>query len=157
SMVPKAKIAPGVRYFPTANARIETIGQKNSFARHWKAGQLALIPATAFYEPNWETGKAVRWKIGLPGWGPFAIAGLWRAWPDGAVSFPMPTLNAAAHPLMKRFHKPGDEKRGVVVLPREDWEEWLACRDPERARTMLRLMPADQLIAEPAPTLPRSK
>ncbi|PLP98016.1 SOS response-associated peptidase family protein [Cupriavidus pauculus] len=115
------------------------------------------LPATAFYEPNWETGKAVRWKIGLPGGEPFAIAGLWRAWPDGAVSFTMPTLNADSHPLMKRFHKPGDEKRGVVLLPREDWEDWLHCRDPEVARTMLRLLPAEQLVAEPAPVLPRAK
>ncbi|MBY4734010.1 SOS response-associated peptidase family protein [Cupriavidus pauculus] len=157
SMVPKGRIPPGVRYYPTANARIETIGKLSSFAKHWKAGQLCLIPATAFYEPNWETGKAVRWKIGLPGGEPFAIAGLWRAWPDGAVSFTMPTLNADAHPLMKRFHKPGDEKRGVVVLPREDWDEWLACRDPEVARTFLRLMPADALVAEPAPLAPRAK
>ncbi|WP_454734330.1 SOS response-associated peptidase [Cupriavidus pauculus] len=157
SMVPKGRIPPGVRYYPTANARIETIGKLSSFAKHWKAGQLCLIPATAFYEPNWETGKAVRWKIGLPGGEPFAIAGLWRAWPDGAVSFTMPTLNADAHPLMKRFHKPGDEKRGVVVLPREDWDEWLACRDPEVARTFLRLMPADALVSEPAPPPPRAK
>ena len=27
SMVPKGRIPPGVRYYPTANARIETIGQ----------------------------------------------------------------------------------------------------------------------------------
>lgn len=65
SMVPKGKIPPGVRYFPTANARTETIGKLNSFAKYWKAGQRALIPATGFYEPNWETGKAVRWRIGL--------------------------------------------------------------------------------------------
>jgi len=77
SMVPRSKIAPGTRYFPTANARIETIGKLNSFARHWQAGQLCLIPATALYEPNWETGKAVRWKIALSNGEPFAVAGLW--------------------------------------------------------------------------------
>jgi hypothetical protein len=32
----------------------------------------------------------------------------------------MPTLNADSHPLMKRFHKPGDEKRGIVILPPSD-------------------------------------
>ncbi|MGO4764915.1 SOS response-associated peptidase [Cupriavidus sp. 2KB_3] len=151
SMVPKAKIAPGVRFFPTANARMETIGAKTSFARHWKAGQLCLIPATAFYEPNWETGKAVRWKISLPGGEPFAIAGLWSAWPDGTVSFTMPTLNADAHPLMKRFHKPGDEKRGIVILPRPQWDDWLSCRDPEVARSFLRLYPSEAMVAEAAP------
>ncbi|GAA0839732.1 MULTISPECIES: SOS response-associated peptidase [Cupriavidus] len=157
SMVPKGKIPPGVRYYPTANARAETIGKLSSFAKHWKAGQLCLIGATGFYEPNWETGKAVRWKIGLPHDEPFAIAGLWRAWSDGAISFTMPTLNAENHPLMKRFHKPGDEKRSVVLVPRADWDDWLACRDAERARTFLRLYPAESLIAEPAPMPPRTR
>ncbi|WP_244789384.1 SOS response-associated peptidase family protein [Cupriavidus pauculus] len=150
SMVPKKAIPSGTRYFPTANARVETIGQLRSFAPHWRACQFALIPATAFFEPNWETGKAVRWKIGLPHDEPFAIAGLWRAWPDGAIS-------SENHPLMKRFHKPGDEKRSVVLLPRAEWEDWLTCRDPERARTFLQLYPAESLIAEPAPMPPRTR
>lgn len=157
SMVPKGKIPPGVRYFPTANARTETIGKLSSFAKHWKAGQLCLIGATAFYEPNWETGKAVRWKIGLPGGEPFAIAGLWRSWPDGGLSFAMPTLHADSDPLMRRFHKPGDEKRGIVILPRETWDDWLNCRDPEMARSLLRLYPAESLVAEPAPMPPRTR
>lgn len=95
--------------------------------------------------------KAVRWRIGLPDGEPFAIAGLWRAWPDGAVSFTMPTLNADSHPVMRRFHKPGDEKRGVVILPREEWDDWLTCRNPELARSFLRLYPSDSMVAEAAP------
>lgn len=157
SMVPKGKIPPGVRYFPTANARTETIGKLNSFAKHWKAGQLCLLPASGFYEPSWDTGQAVRWRIGLPGGEPFAIAGLWRSWPDGAVTFTMPTMAAEGHELMKRFHKPGDEKRGVVILPREDWDDWLQCRDPELARSFLRLYPAEAMVAEAAPMPPRKK
>ncbi len=73
SMVPKRQIPPGTRYFPTANARAETVGTLKSFARFWKAGQLALIPASAFYEyayPEQGTperpGKPVRWKLWLP-------------------------------------------------------------------------------------------
>ncbi|MGN5479550.1 hypothetical protein ACTMU2_29460 [Cupriavidus basilensis] len=58
---------------------------------------------------------------------------------------------------MKRFHAPGKEKRGIVILPPEDWEEWLACRDPERARTFLRLLPPDRMIAEAAPIERRPK
>lgn len=156
SMVPRSMIPPGVRYYPTANARMETIGKISSFARYWKAGQLCLAPATAFYEPNWETGKAVRWKLGLPGDEPFAIAGLWRDWPNGAVSFAMPTLNADNDPLMSRFHKPGDEIRSVVILPRESWDDWLGCRDPELARSFLRLYPSGAMVAEAAPVPPRT-
>lgn len=155
SMVPKKAIPQGTRYFPTANARVETIGKLRSFAPYWRTCQFALIPATAFFEPNWESGKAMRWRIGRPGDEPFAIAGLWRSWPDGAVSFTMPTLNADSHPMMNRFHKPGDEKRGVVVLPPDTWGDWLACTDPEEARSFLRLLDADALVCEPAPVPPR--
>ncbi|WP_411860091.1 hypothetical protein [Cupriavidus sp. TKC] len=42
SMVPKAKMPPGVRYYPTANARTETIGKLSSFAKHWKC--FAALP-----------------------------------------------------------------------------------------------------------------
>jgi len=39
SMVPKGRIPPGVRYFPTANARTETIGKLSS--RLQRTGRLA--------------------------------------------------------------------------------------------------------------------
>ena len=28
---------------------------------------------------------------------------------------------------MSRFHKPGDEKRMVVILDPEEYDEWLSC------------------------------
>lgn len=37
-------------------------------------------------------------------------------------SLSMLTVNADEHPLMRRFHKPGDEKRSVVVLDRADYK-----------------------------------
>jgi hypothetical protein len=37
-------------------------------------------------------------------------------------------MNADEHPLMRRFHKPGDEKRALVIVPRSDWDEWLSCK-----------------------------
>ena len=72
------------------NWRTETIALKRSFS----GSQLCLIPCTAFYEPCYGTGKAVRWRIGTADGKPFAVAGLWRAWnrPDGfALSFTMLT------------------------------------------------------------------
>ena len=41
------------------------------------------------------------------------------------LSFTMLTVNADAHPLMREFHKPEDEKRMVVVLPQAFYAEWL--------------------------------
>ena len=92
-------------------------------------------------------------RIWLPGEPAFGIAGLWRSWPDAALSFTMLTVNSTQHPVMERFHKPGDEKRSVVVIPPEQWDDWLACRDPEVARTFLKLFPAEAVQAEPAPRI----
>jgi putative SOS response-associated peptidase YedK len=65
------------------------------------------------------------------------------------------TVNADGHPLMGRFHAPGDEKRSIVVLPPEDWAAWLAA-DEAIARAMLRPLSADQFDAQAAPRPPRS-
>ncbi|WP_313063646.1 SOS response-associated peptidase family protein [Paraburkholderia sp. LEh10] len=70
-----------------------------------------------------------------------AIAGLWRNWRevDGAemLSFTMLTVNSDEHPLMKRFHKPGDEKRSVVIVPPTEYADWLSCRSVDEARFLL--------------------
>ncbi len=160
-MVPRERIPPGVKVFDTMNARSETVGQKRSFSGAWNRLQLALIPCRRFYEPSYETGKPVRWRIGLADEGACAIAGLWRAWDnvDGSqtLSMTMLTLNADEHPLMKRFHKPGAEKRGVVVLPTSEHLDWLSCTSTDEARSFLRLLPADPLQAEPYPLPPRKR
>jgi putative SOS response-associated peptidase YedK len=73
------------------------------------------------------------------------------------TSFTQITINADEHPLMKRFHKPGDEKRSLVVLPPGDVDAWLACRDPELARSFLRHYPAERMKAWAAPAAPKAK
>ncbi|MFM0125718.1 MULTISPECIES: SOS response-associated peptidase family protein [Paraburkholderia] len=160
-MIPRERIPPGVKVFDTMNARSETVGQMRSFSGAWNLLQLALILCRRFYEPSYETGKPVRWRIGLADEGACAIAGLWRAWDnaDGsqALSMTMLTLNADEHPLMKRFHKPGAEKRGVVVLPKSEHLDWLSCTSTDEARSFLRLLPADALQAEPYPLPPRKR
>jgi putative SOS response-associated peptidase YedK len=160
-MVPKRHIPPHVRAWDTMNARAETVGEKRSFSRAWKDSQLCLVPMTGFYEPNYESGKAERWHIGMPDDSLFAVAGLWKHWKeeDGSTSasFTQLTINADDHPLMKRFHKPGDEKRSLVIVPQEDWDSWLNCRDPEEARSFLRHFPAEKMAARAQPLPPRPK
>jgi putative SOS response-associated peptidase YedK len=153
-MVPKRHIPDGVKKFSTMNARSETVGAKRSYSKPWREGQLCLVPMNQFYEPNWETGKHERWKIDMADGSPFAVAGLWRTWnePDGttAQSFTQLTINADDHPLMRRFHKPGDEKRSLVIVPTNAWDDWLGCRNPELARSFLRPYPAELMEAHPA-------
>ncbi|KWB49492.1 hypothetical protein WL35_07235 [Burkholderia ubonensis] len=49
------------------------------------------------------------------------------------------------------MHKPGDEKRSIVILRSDNSEEWLTTSNVEAARAMLQLFPADEMVAEPAP------
>ena len=159
-MVPRRHIPAGVRPFDTMNARAETVGQLRSFGPAWRASQLCLVPMTCFYEPNYESGKAERWSIALPGHELFAVAGLWRAWQEAdgglATSFTQITVNADGHPMMGRFLKPDEEKRSLVIVPPAHWDAWLHCRDPELARSFLCTYPAELMAAQAAPLPPRA-
>lgn len=153
-MLPKQHMRPG-ETFSTMNARAETIGQLRSYKPYWTACNFCLVPMLAFYEPNWEGEGHVRWKIGMADESPFAVAGIYRQWQehDGGTSwaFTQITINADEHPLMNRFHKAKDEKRSLVILQPSEYDDWLSCRDPERARTYLQLFPAKLMGANPAP------
>lgn len=148
-MVPQKHMPPGVR-FSTMNARAETVGTKVSFRDAWKRCQFCLVPMLGFYEPCYESGRAERMKIGVAGGRSFAVAGLYRTWgtPGEPLSFSFTqlTVNADAHPLMRRMHKPGDEKRSLVVLQKDEYMDWLSCRDADLARSFLRLLPAIKMI-----------
>jgi putative SOS response-associated peptidase YedK len=126
----------------TYNARTETVGEKPSFRNAWKRGQLCIIPADAIYEPSYETGRAVRWRIERPDGKTMGIAGLWERQlkDDGLPSWSMTmlTINADNDPVFKRFHKPDDERRSVVILPDDAWGDWLRCKFDIEARAMLK-------------------
>lgn len=155
SMVPKSKIPPGVKRYSTMNARAETLGELRSYREAWRRSHLCLVPMEHFFEPNYESGKAERWQIGLHDQTDFAVAGIYRSWneDDGQLSFSFCqiTINADDHPLMKRFHKPGDEKRSLVILEPSDYDEWLSCTNPEMARAFLQNYPTEKMWAKAAP------
>ncbi|GAC1543189.1 MAG: hypothetical protein NVS2B4_21710 [Ramlibacter sp.] len=142
----------------TYNARSETVHSLPSFRGAWSKGWRCVIPCEAIYEPSWESGACVRWAIHQEGFVPFGVAGIYRQWrhPDGrdVFSFAMLTVNAEQHPLMKRFHRPEDEKRMVVILDPEDYGNWLACRVQD-APTYLRPW-AKPLLAQASPLPPRA-
>ena len=100
-------------------------------------------------------GRRGSWRIGRRDGKPMGIAGLWGWWRDRTtqrevLSFTMLTVNADDHALMKRFHKPGEEKRMVVILDEAEYSAWLDA-PPERMRSFMRCFPAELLAAEPAP------
>lgn len=137
----------------TYNARSETVQEKPSFRNAWRKGQFCIVPADVIYEPNYETGKAVRWGIRDVENRLLGIAGIWesrRVGADTQYSFSMLTINADSHPLMNRMHKPGEEKRMVVIIDPSAYDEWLHVR-PEHAHSWLTQYPAERMIASPAP------
>ena len=112
----------------TYNARTETVAEKPSYRTAWRQRQFCLVPVERFFEPCWETGKAVPWSIHRQDGEPFTVAGIWDRWTERAtgeivVSFSMLTINADGHPIMGRFHRPGDERRSLVVVPPSRWSE----------------------------------
>ena len=145
----------------TYNARTETVATKPSFRNAWKRNQFCIIPADNFYEPCYESGKPVRWRIAAAGNEQLGIAGIWEwraSGPDGLplLSFSMLTINADGHPLMQRFHKPGDEKRMLVLLEPGQYQGWLEGELVNDA-DIYRPWEAERLTAEAAPLAPRTK
>ncbi len=144
----------------TMNARSETVGEKPSFKNAWRKSHFCLVPMHEFYEPCYESGKAVRWSVGLSSGEDFCVAGIWSWWVDqetqaGAASFSMLTLNAENHPILKRLHKPDDEKRSLYIVRPEEYDTWLNAA-PEEARAMLVLLPPEDYVLAPAPKPPKS-
>lgn len=59
---------------------------------------------------------------------------------DGWKMFAMAmlTVNADNHEFMRQFHKPGEEKRMVVILDPKNYAEWLTCPLSEADKYMSR-------------------
>lgn len=135
----------------TFNARSETALEKPSFRDAWRRAQHCIIPADAIFEPDWRSGKAVATRIRRADGEPMGIAGLWSRWcsPAGETvwSFTMLTINADSHLLMRNMHRPGEEKRMVVILPEAQQQDWLDV-PAHQAMQFLQPFPADRLLAE---------
>ena len=67
----------------------------------------------------------------------------------------MLTVNADGHPVFQRMHRPGDEKRMVVILDPAEYDRWLQCTLDE-ALAMCRQWHGP-LEAFAAPLAPRGK
>jgi putative SOS response-associated peptidase YedK len=139
----------------TYNARAETISDKPSYRTAWKKRQFGLAIMQSFYEPNYASGKAVRWRIKRQDASPIAVASIWERYVNhetGEIvySFSMITINATGHPVMQQFHGLEDEKRSIVVLQDNDYMPWLKANH-EAARSLLNLAPDGFLESEPAP------
>jgi putative SOS response-associated peptidase YedK len=146
--------------YSTNNARSEELAQKATFRDPWKYGKRCIVPALSFDEPCWETGRNVWWRFRRADGEPWGLAGLWNTWTDKATgeiveSYTMLTINADAHPIMSRMHKPDpklgpdqQDKRSTVAIEPADVDQWLF-GTPEEASRLVRLTPAERFDAGP--------
>lgn len=139
----------------TYNARSETVGSKPSFRTAWNRRHFALVAIDGFFQPNYETGSPVRWLITKSDNKPFALACLWDRWTNvdlgkDIISFSILTKDASTHPLLKRFHKPGNAKRMPIIIPELEMHHWLEA-NLKNANALISLASPLDLIAHPSP------
>jgi putative SOS response-associated peptidase YedK len=144
--------------YSTNNARFEELTSKASYKHPWQHGKRCIIPALAFDEPCWETGCNVWHRFTRPDGAPWGLAGIWNTWTDKATgevveSYSMLTLNADAHPLMSRMHKPDpklgpqdQDKRSVIPIELADVDQWLY-GTTEEASALVKLPPPEAFVA----------
>ncbi len=112
----------------THNARAETAGQRDSFRDAWHKVQHCIIPAEAIFEAYLRGFTSVPIRISLANGEPMGIAGLWSCQETSTgplYSYTMLSINADGHALMGRLREPLYEKRMVVILPPERYQDWL--------------------------------
>jgi putative SOS response-associated peptidase YedK len=158
-LVPWFAKTPKLTY-STNNCRWESAATAASFKQSWQSGRRCLIPAWEFFEPNWESGKNEWWSFRRADERPLGLAGLWNTWTDKSTgeiveSYTMLTMNADAHPLMRRMHKPDpkfssvdQDKRSVVVIEEAEFENWLS-GSTEQAAALVELTDESLFLAKP--------
>lgn len=146
--------------YSTNNARSEELLAKASYKQPWARGQRCIIPALDLDEPCWETGRNVWWRFRRQDGQPWGLAGLWNAWIDKSTgevheSYTMLTINADAHPLMRRMHKPDptltadkQDKRSVIAIEFSDVDQWLTGTVAD-AQALLRAPAVELIDAQP--------
>jgi putative SOS response-associated peptidase YedK len=142
----------------TYNARCETVQEKPSFRRAWREQRFALVPMLNYFEPCWESGRAVRWRVERADGQPMLAAALHERWVDPATgeavrSFSLLTANADSHPLLSRMHRPGDEKRQLRLLGADQGRIWLD-QPVDHALAWLANLPEVALLGQAAPLRP---
>ena len=128
------------------NACSETAATKNSF-RAAMRHRRALIPASGFYEWRRDGGKKPQaYRIGPKNGGIVAFAGLMETWSsaDGCEVDTGAILTTASNETV------GDNRMPAVIR-RDDFADWLDCREVEPKDVRHLLKPAEPDLFEAVP------
>ena len=121
------------------NARAETLAEKPSFRTALKRRR-CLVVADGFYE--WKktgSGKTPMY-IQLKDGQPFGFAGLWEAWqsPEDGLIKTCTIITTEPNALLADIHN-----RMPAILPRENYDRWLAPEELPADETLPLLRPYD--------------
>lgn len=132
------------------NARSETLSEKPSFRNAYKRRR-CLILADGYYEwvpiPGEKTKQPV--YIRLKSKKTFAFAGLWEQWKPEWTDKPFLSctiITCSPNPMLAEIHH-----RMPVILPQENYEEWLAPGEQpkENLQHLLTAYPGEDMEAYP--------
>ena len=132
------------------NARAETLSEKPSFRNAYKRRR-CLILADGYYEwvpiPGEKTKQPV--YIRLKSKETFAFAGLWEQWKPEWTDKPFLSctiITCSPNPMLEEIHH-----RMPVILPQENYEEWLAPGEQpkENLQHLLTAYPGEEMEAYP--------
>jgi putative SOS response-associated peptidase YedK len=124
--------------FPPPRPKAGPVFNFRSEGRHFGESARCLILARGFFEFTGASYPKTRHRFSLAGSSCFAIAGIWRAGPQGEA-FSM--LTTEPGPDVAPVHD-----RQIVVLPQADWGAWIYLTRPEAE--LLRPLPAGALNHE---------
>ena len=120
------------------NARGESVNDKPAFKNAMKRRR-CLFPADGFYE--WKpVGNSKRPYLARPtAGGPITFAGLWETWmgPNGEEMEPAAIVTNEANGEMVTVHH-----RAPVIIPPEQFDFWLDCRNVDEKMAMALIAPA---------------
>lgn len=142
--------------YSTANARSETMREKNSFRHAWSHAQRCLIPADGFYEWQAVEGRSAKqpWCIHLQNEPSFTLGGLWErsTTTNGDPVLSCTIVTVDANPLMQEIHNAGKNRhRMPLILAAEQRDAWLSA-DNAAADDVVKSFPADEMAAYPIGT-----
>jgi putative SOS response-associated peptidase YedK len=144
------------------NARAESVNDKPAFKNAMKRRR-CLFPADGFYE--WKpvgSSKRPYFARAVAG-GPIAFAGLWETWtgPNGEEMETAAILTTQANAAMATVHH-----RAPVIVPPEQFDFWLDCRNvdekmaaeilqpaPDGSMEVYEISPAVNRVANDAPSI----
>jgi len=132
--------------YSTINAKAETIATSPAF-REALRYRRCLVPADAFYEWQKLDAKTKQpYAIALKSGEIYAFAGLWERWKDEKTQAPLETftiITTDPNELVEPLHN-----RMPVIIPRRDYERWLAPCEPDRLPIdLLRPYPVEEMTA----------